>query len=108
MSTVMAATTPKLVFSHITKNPKVCGGAACIDASRIRVIDVVQAQSEGHSPEGIQRLFAVPLTLAQVYSALAYGDEHRGEIDALYAELEALGEQIERDREEYLKGRSGQ
>jgi uncharacterized protein (DUF433 family) len=106
MEAPMAATAPKLVFSHITKNPKVCGGAACIDATRIRVIDVVQAQSEGYSPEDIQKLFAVPLTLAQVYSALAYADENRDEIDALYAELEALGEQIERDREEYLKGRS--
>jgi uncharacterized protein (DUF433 family) len=104
----MAATAPELVFSHITKNPKVCGGAACIDATRIRVIDIVQAQSEGYSPEDIQKLFAVPLTLAQVYSALAYADENRDEIDALYAELEALGERIERDREEYLKGRSAQ
>src|SRR5512140_67798 len=95
----MAATEPNLVFSHITKNPKVCGGAACIDATRIRVIDVVQAQSEGYSPEAIQKLFAVPLTLAQVYSALAYADENRDEIAALYGELEALGEQIERDRE---------
>jgi hypothetical protein len=43
-----------------------------------------------------------------VYSALAYADENRNEIDALYAELEALGERIERDREEYLKGRSAQ
>lgn len=67
-----------------------------------------QAQGEGYSPEDIQKLFAVPLPLAQVYSALAYADENRAEIDALYAELEALGERIERDRDEYLKGRSAQ
>jgi uncharacterized protein (DUF433 family) len=102
------ATAPEIVYSHITKNPRVCGGAACIDATRIRVIDVVQAQSEGYTPEDIQRLFAVPLTLAQVYSALAYASENRDEIDALYAELKAVGEQIERDRTEYLKGRPAQ
>jgi uncharacterized protein (DUF433 family) len=102
----MAATAPKLVFSHITKNPEVCGGAACIDATRIRVIDVVQAQTEGYGPKEIQRLFAVPLTLAQVYSALAYADENRDEIDALQAELEAVGVQIEVDRDTHLRGRS--
>jgi uncharacterized protein (DUF433 family) len=99
------ATAPQLVFSHITKNPRVCGGAACIDATRIRVLDIVQAQREGHTPEGIRTLFAVPLTLAQVYSALAYADENRDEIEALHAAHEALGEQIERDRAEYLRGR---
>jgi hypothetical protein len=69
------------------------------------VLDIVQAQREGHTPEGIRTLFAVPLTLAQVYSALAYADENRDELDALYAAHEALGEQIERDRAEYLRGR---
>jgi uncharacterized protein (DUF433 family) len=102
----MAATAPKLVFSHITKNPEVCGGAACIDATRIRVIDVVQAQTEGYGPEEIRGLFAVPLTLAQVYSALAYADENRDEINALHAELEAVGVQIEVDRDAHLRGRS--
>ena len=69
------ATAAKTVYSHITKAPNVCGGSACIDDTRIRVIDVVQAKSEGHSPEQIRDLFAVKLTLAQVYSALAYADE---------------------------------
>jgi uncharacterized protein (DUF433 family) len=98
-------TAPQLVFSHITKNPRVCGGTACIDATRIRVLDIVQAQREGQTPEEIRTLFAVPLTLAQVYSALAYADENRDEIEALHAAHEALGEQIERDRAEYLRGR---
>lgn len=102
----MAATAPKLGYSHITKNPRVCGGAACIDATRIRVLDIVQAQSEGYTPDEIQTLFAVPLSLAQVYSALAYADENQSEIEALYVEHAAVGEQIERDRAEYFKGRS--
>jgi uncharacterized protein (DUF433 family) len=100
------ARAPKFVFSHITKSPKVCGGAACIDATRIRVIDIVQAQSEGLTPEEIQKLFAIPLTLAQVYSALAYADENQDEIGALYADLKAVEEQIERECEAYLKNRS--
>ena len=96
-------TVAKTVFAHITKDPKVCGGAACIDNTRVRVIDVVQAHSEGHTPQQIQDLFAVKLTLAQVYSALAYADENREEIEAEYAEHEQAFNDGVRARDEYLK-----
>lgn len=102
------ATAAKTVYSHITKDPKVCGGCACIDNTRIRVIDVVQAKNEGHSPEQIRDLFAVKLTLAQVYSALAYADENRAEIEADFAEHERVGIEGERARDGYLKRHSGQ
>jgi hypothetical protein len=59
-----------------------------------------------YTPEDIQKLFAIPLTLAQVYSALAYADENQDEIEALYEDLKAVEEQIEREREAYLKNRS--
>jgi uncharacterized protein (DUF433 family) len=64
----VATASKAIPYAHITKDPKVCGGSACIDKTRIRVIDVVQAQSEGKTPEQIQELFAVKLSLAQVYS----------------------------------------
>ena len=80
------ATAAKTVYAHVTKDPAVAGGSACIDATRIRVIDVVQAQIEGYTPAQIQTLGSVELTLAQVYSALAYADENRQEIRAEYAE----------------------
>ena len=48
------ATVAKVTYAHITKNPKVCGGSACIDNTRIRVIDIVQAHREGHTAEQIQ------------------------------------------------------
>src|ERR1700730_16407703 len=82
---VAMATTATTASSHITKDPKVCGGSACIDNTRIRVIDVVQTKNEGHSPEQIRHLFAVKLALAPVYSALAYADENRAEIEADFA-----------------------
>ena len=99
------ATAPEIVFSHITKNPGVCGGKACIDATRIRVIDVVQAQAEGYSPDQIRKLFAVTLTLAQVYSALAYADEHPQEIAADFASEASAEAEIEAARAEYLSRR---
>lgn len=102
------ATATMAVFSHITKDPNVCGGGACIDDTRIRVLDIVQAQSEGQTPEQIQNLFAVRLSLAQVYSALAYADENREEIEAQYAEHERAFAEGQRARDAYLKGRSRQ
>jgi uncharacterized protein (DUF433 family) len=99
---------PKTAYAHITKDPSVCGGSACIDNTRIRVIDIVLAKNDGQSPEHIRDLFAVKLTLAQVYSALAYADENREEIEADFAEHERVGKEGERTRDEYLKRHSGQ
>jgi uncharacterized protein (DUF433 family) len=101
------ATAPKTVYSHITKDPQVCGGKACIDNTRIRVMDIVELQREGHKPEDMRNVFAIPLTLAQIYSALAYADENPEEIEADFAEGLKLEAQIERDRAEYLKRRPG-
>lgn len=100
------ATTARAMYTHITRDPKVCGGSACIDHTRIRVLDVVQAHSEGYTPEQIQDVFAVKLTLAQVYSALAYADETREEIKTEYAEHERTFNEGVRARDEYLKNHS--
>jgi len=104
---LVMATAAKTVYSHITKDPKVCGGKACIDNTRIRVIDIVELQREGLRPEDMRNAFAIPLTLAQVYSALAYADENPQEIEADFAEGAEVEAQIERDRVEHLKRRSG-
>jgi len=100
------ATEPKTAYAHITKDPKVCGGTACIDNTRIRVMDVVLAKNEGQSPEQIRDLFALKLTLAQIYSALAYADENRAEIEADFAEHRRVGIEGEHARDEYLKRHS--
>lgn len=105
---VLMATAAKVVFSHITKDPRVCGGKACIDNTRIRVIDIVQLKREGKQPEEMRNIFAVPLTLAQIYSALAYADENPAEIEADFARDDAVEEQIERDRVEFFKRQSDQ
>ncbi len=102
------ATAPKSAYAHIIKDPGVCGGSACIDNTRIRVMDVVLAKNGGQSPEQIRDLFAVKLTLAQVYSALAYADDNREEIETDFAEHERVGIEGERARDEYLKRHSGQ
>lgn len=98
---VSMATAAKLVYSHITKNPEVCGGRATIDGTRIRVMDIWSLKRCGMSPE--QMLEEYPLTLAQVYAALSYAHENMAEIEAALEEDHRIGEQIQRDREEALR-----
>ena len=97
------ATAPKTVYAHITKDPGACGGRACIDHTRIRVIDIVELEREGFKPDQMRNVFAVPLSLAQIHSALAYADEFRNEIEADFAEEAAAEVDHERQRAEYLK-----
>ena|SRR6188508_1218419 len=99
------ATVAKTAYAHITKDPKVCGGKACVDATRIRVMDIVELQREGKTPEEMVHAFAVPLTLAQVHAALAFYYDHRGEIDASFAEDDAWEGEHDRARADHLTHR---
>ncbi len=79
--------------TQITKNPRVCGGMACIDHTRIRVMDIVELAREGKKPEEMQDIFAVHLTLAQIHLALAYAAAHPDEIETDLAEGHMVEEQ---------------
>ena len=68
-------------YAHIVKTPGIVGGEARIDGHRIRVIDIVAARDlVGASPEEIAGSVYPSLTLAQIYAALAYYEDHRAEI----------------------------
>jgi uncharacterized protein (DUF433 family) len=71
---------PTLEHQHIEATPGVCGGKARIAGHRIRVQDVVVWTEQGHSPDQIVADYP-QLSLADVYSALAYYHDHREEID---------------------------
>ena len=94
---------PETIYGHIAKNPRVCGGSACIDHTRIRVIDIVLAHKQGKKAEDIKDLFGASLTLGQIYSALGYAEDHADEIAADFAEHARIGEQGEFDRAEFLE-----
>ncbi len=69
-------------YAHIVRTPGVVGGEPRIADRRIRVRDIVAARDlRGHSPEEIAGSVYPDLTLAQVYAALAYYEDHRDEID---------------------------
>jgi uncharacterized protein (DUF433 family) len=99
------ATAAKTVFSHITKDPQVRGGKACIEGTRISVKDIVCLHEEGYTPERMLNVFGTPLTLSQVHAALAYYYDHKEEIEASFAEEEKLVAEYDRKRAEYLSRR---
>lgn len=41
---------PGRAYPHIKKTPGVCGGKACIDGTRIRVMDIVVLHEQGLPP----------------------------------------------------------
>jgi uncharacterized protein (DUF433 family) len=91
------------IYAHITKDPEVCGGRACIDDTRIRVMDIVALQREGYTPETMLNVFAVPLTLGQVHAALSYYYDHKDEVEAAFVESHQTATDSERKRAEFLK-----
>jgi len=102
----MATTTPSTVYAHITNDSEVCGGKACIDGTRIRVMDIVALEREGFVPEKMLNVFAVALSLGQVYGALAYYYDHKDEIEASFEAQEQGEKESERKRAEFLKHHS--
>jgi len=99
MASALAVTS----YPHIVHTPGVRGGKATIDGTRIAVVDVLIAYEEGHSPEAIRTLFSSrPLTLAEVTAALAYADDNRAEIAAIFAEEEEWEARHEQWKAEYL------
>jgi uncharacterized protein (DUF433 family) len=99
------ATVAKAVYSHITKDPEVCGGKACIDGTQIRVMDIVSLKCQGYAPE--KMIEAYPsLNLAQVYAALSYSYEYPEEIEASFEEDRSSEAEHERAKAEYLRGKT--
>lgn len=104
---LVMATAARTVYSHITKDLEVCGGKACIDGTRIRVMDIVSLKRQGCPPE--RMLEAYPsLNLAQIYAALSYSYEHPEEIDASFEEDRSWEIDHERAKAEYLTRKTGQ
>jgi uncharacterized protein (DUF433 family) len=96
------ATAPKLEYGHITHDPEVRGGKACIGGTRIAVVDVVILHKRGYRPKEMLDHYARPLTLGQVHSALAYYYDHRDEIEAYFVDSQQAAAQLEAERAEYL------
>ena len=81
-------------YPHIVSTPGLFQGEPHVDGLRIRVRDVVLARDQGgYNPEEIAATVYPDLSLAQVYSALAYFEDHRTEIEqAAQREQDAIND----------------
>jgi len=70
-------------------------------------MDIVLLQRQGLKPEHMREYFSVPLSLAQVHGALAYYYDHPEEIGSDISDGSHVEAEIERDRANYAKRRSG-
>ena len=84
-------------YAHIVSTPGVCGGRPRIDGHRIKVQDIATFhERHAMTPAQIQARFPV-LTLAQIYSVLAFYYDHRDEIAAEIKADDKLIENLERE-----------
>ncbi|KPA12177.1 protein containing DUF433 [Candidatus Magnetomorum sp. HK-1] len=78
----------------LTRTSNVCGGRLRIDGTRITVISIVLWYRQGYNPEEISELYP-HLTLAQIYTALAYYHANKEEIEKEIASEEKEAELLE-------------
>jgi uncharacterized protein (DUF433 family) len=96
----------QLVDSHITQSADVCGGRACVDNTRIRVLDIAVLDRAGRTPAEIRMAYP-SLSLAQIHAALSYADEHEAEITGQLDEDRRTAERIEQARAQLLSKSKG-
>jgi uncharacterized protein (DUF433 family) len=84
------------VTAVLTNSPDICGGRLRIDGTRITVNQIVTLYKQGYSAEEIADQYQ-HLTLAQVYTALAYYHTNRAEVEADLAAEAAEAERLEQE-----------
>jgi uncharacterized protein (DUF433 family) len=101
--------TTQTEYAHIVHTLGMLGGEARIAGHRIRARDVLVARDRGGlTPEEIAATAYPTLTLAQVYAALAYCEDHRAEIERAVADETLAIEQFRRDHPELVRDQSSQ
>lgn len=93
------------IKEHIAITPGICGGKPRIAGHRIRVMDIViWHERYGWSADEIVAHFP-QLTLADVYAALAYYWDHRGEIEEDIKRAEEIEAEAKKRHPSKLKGK---
>ncbi len=99
------ATAAKIVYAHIVKDPGYCGGKAAIDATRVRVMNVVFLWKEGKTIGEIRECYP-DLTEGQIHAALSYYYDHVDEIEAELRRDEESAARFEAEKAEAIKRRT--
>ncbi len=87
------------IDSLLVQSSNICGGKLRIEGTRITVNQIVVCYKQGYNPEEITELYP-HLTLAQVYTALAY---YHGNRDLVESSLESEKEEAEMLERQYMQ-----
>jgi len=82
-----------ILDSMLAKTPGVCGGRIRIDGTRITVHRIATLYKQGLTAEDIAQTYP-HLSLAQIYTALAYYHANREEIDSELAAADAQYDEL--------------
>jgi uncharacterized protein (DUF433 family) len=93
------------VYPHITKDPRVCSGRACVAGTRVRVMDIVALREEGLTPDQIAEEFPSLSGVTDVYAAFVYAADHKDELGADFAESERAAKDAETHEAELIRRR---
>lgn len=80
----------------LVNSPDVCGGRLRIEGTRITVNQIAVLYKQGYNPEEIADQYS-HLSLAQVYTALAYYHANKEEIEADLAAEKQEADRLERE-----------
>lgn len=98
MLTEPISTTIPTEYPYIVKTPGVMSGEPRLDGHRIRVRDILAMRDAyGHTPQQILELNYPHLTLAKIYAALAYAEDHREEMERLCREEDEFVARFQRE-----------
>jgi uncharacterized protein (DUF433 family) len=86
----------------LVRSPDVCGGRLRINGTRMTVNQLVVWYKQGYTPEEIADQYP-HLTLAQVYTALAYYHANREEIEADLATEKIEADRLEQEYQQTLR-----
>lgn len=84
------------MVSSLVSTPDVCGGRLRIEGTRVTLNQIVTLYKQGNNAEDIADQYP-HVSLAQVYSALAYYHAHRNEVEADLAAEKAEAEKLEKE-----------
>lgn len=94
-------------YPHVVSTPSLFQGEPHIEGLRIRVRDIVLARDQGgYTPEEIASTVYPELSLAQVYSALAYFEDRRAEIEQAARREHDAVEEFRQNQSHLLTDRS--
>ena len=91
------------IATLLVRSTDICGGRLRIDGTRITINQMAALYIEGSSPEEIADQYP-HLTLAQVYTALAYYHANKEEVEADLAAEKAEADLLEREFQQFGRG----